>query len=245
MSTLGTDTRNLLPPTTERREEERRAQERSAEVVAGGSMAEAVAGIAGIVLAIVALAGVFPAFLGPIAAIVIGAGLVLEGAAVASRYAGVLAALGDTERTEVELGGGMSAELLGGLAGIVLGILALIHVATLPLLAVAAIVFGAALIIGCAATAGLNQMAVRRFWGTTTREAVSRHVVAEAVSAAGGAQVLVGLGAVVLGIIALVMVPEPTAAVLALVAFLCVGASLLMSGAALSGKFLSVLNRRW
>lgn len=222
-----------------------RQEMRSAETLAGGSMAEAVAGIAGVVLAIIALAHVFPAYLGPIAAIVIGAGLVLEGGAVAARYAGLLESVGDTTGTEVELGGGMSAELLGGVAGIVLGILALIGIVPLALEAVAAIVFGAALLLGCAATAGLNRMAVRRWWGLLPSEGISRHVASEAVSAANGAQLLVGLGAIVLGIIALVMIPEYNSLVLSLVAFLCVGASLLVSGAALSGKFLRLVSRRW
>jgi hypothetical protein len=222
-----------------------REMARSAEVVAGGSMAEAVAGAAAIVLSIVGLAPIWPTYLGPIAAIVIGAGLVLEGGAIAARYAALLQFAGDTAGTEVELGGGLSAEVLGGIAGIVLGILALIHIVPLALEGVAAIVFGATLLLGCAATAGLNRAMLRNFSGTMFGGGISRHVAAEAVSAAGGAQVLVGLGAVVLGIIALVLVPAGyNSEVLSLVAFLAVGASLLISGAALSGKFLRFVSWR-
>jgi hypothetical protein len=226
----------MLTPTTTEREERR-----SAEVELGGSMAEAIAGVAGVVLAILTLVGVFPSYLAAIAAIAIGAGLLFEGAAIAARYNTLLWETGETRRTEDELGGGMTAELFGGIAGVVLGILALLHLVPMVLLPVTAIVFGGALLIGCGATARLNRLVIERA-GTMFR-GMSRRLAGEAVSAAAGAQVLVGLGAVVLGILGLV--PDFPTLTLSAVAFLCVGASILLSGAALSGKFLNLLNRRW
>jgi hypothetical protein len=68
---------------------------------------------------------------------------------------------------------------------------------------------------------------------------VARRVAGEMVSAANGAQALIGLAAIVLGIIGLVGLYPLT---LSLVAFLCLGASVLLSGAAVSTKMLSALH---
>ncbi len=232
------DTRMPPPPTTVEREEMR-----SAELMAGGSLVEAVGGVAGVVLAILGLVltGFLPVYLAAIAVIAVGFAMACEGAAIAGRYSRLLRETGDTPAAEAELGGGMTAEFLGGIAGIVLGILALLQLVPMVLLPVAAIVFGAALLLGCGATARLNHLVVERFCGTTLH-VLSRPIATEAVRAASGAQVLVGLGAIVLGILGLV--PAFPTLTLALVAFLAAGASLLLSGAALSGKFLSLL-RRW
>jgi hypothetical protein len=69
---------------------------------------------------------------------------------------------------------------------------------------------------------------------------VSRRVASEMVSASTGAQFLVGLAALVLGIIALAGAYTPT---LALVAFLCLGIVVLLSGTAVAGKMAAMLYR--
>jgi hypothetical protein len=138
MATVESQTNRVSPSFTERGREE----EKSAEVVAGGSMGEAVAGIAAVVLAIVGLAGLYPVYLTAIASIVLGVALLLQGGAVAARFSQLLAEAAGTRLTNRELGGGMSAEFLAGAAGVVLGILALLRVFPEVLLPVAAIVFG-------------------------------------------------------------------------------------------------------
>jgi hypothetical protein len=217
-----------------------REEERSAEVITGGSMVEAIGGIATIVLAIVGLAGIFPVYLAGVAAIVLGAALLLQGAAVAARFSELLTETAGTRLTNRQLGGGMTAEFLGGAAGIVLGILALLYVFPGVLLAVATIVFGGVMLLGIGASSRLNALVIDRTWEGPERE-VSRRVAGEMVSASNAAQALVGLAAIVLGILALVGIPYSL--ILVLVGLLCLGASVTLSGAALSGKMLTVMHR--
>jgi uncharacterized membrane protein HdeD (DUF308 family) len=103
---------------------------RTSEWAAGGSIAEAVVGLAAVVLTIIGLAGVTPTYIVPIAAICVGAALAFEGSAM---------------RNEA----GMSAGFFGGLTGILLGILALVGVLPQVLTAVAVIVLACALMVGC------------------------------------------------------------------------------------------------
>jgi hypothetical protein len=82
-------------------------------------MAEAVAGLGAVVLAILGFNDLAPERLASVAVIAIGGGLLLRGAAVTARATRVMARSG-----REELAGGLSAELLAGLAGIALGVLA-------------------------------------------------------------------------------------------------------------------------
>jgi hypothetical protein len=215
-----------------------REEEKSAEVITGGSMVEAVCGVAAVVLAILGLAGLMPIHLVAVATIALGAALVFEGGAIAARYSKLLGeTVGSRQVTAAEFGGGMTAELLGGLAGIVLGILALLNVYPLELTAVAAIVFGGALLVGSGSTGRLNALVIEGWYDLHD---TARRVAREAVSAAAGAQVLAGLAGAILGILALVGTNTLT---LTLVALLCLGASGLLSGAAVSSKMLSMLRR--
>jgi hypothetical protein len=104
------------------------------------------------------------------------------------------------------LSGGSLAEAICGIGAVVLaivalaGILALIGIASLTLLSVAAIVFGAALLLGAGATASLNCLIIEHHYRA---HEVARRVAGTMVSGATGSQVLVGLAAIVLGIIGL------------------------------------------
>jgi hypothetical protein len=69
---------------------------------------------------------------------------------------------------------------------------------------------------------------------------MTRRVAREAVFAAASVQVLVGLAGGILGLLALLGIYPM---VLALVAMLSLGASVLLSGAAISGKVLGILRR--
>ncbi|HET6610584.1 MAG TPA: hypothetical protein VFG83_01270 [Kofleriaceae bacterium] len=112
--------------------------------VAGGMSAEVLGGGAGIVLGILALLGALPTVLLPIAAIALGGGLLLGGAARAE--------LAEMEHGETAVkaakgaGGGMG---LAGGAAVVLGILVLAKVGTpLMLVLVSMIVVGGAILLG-------------------------------------------------------------------------------------------------
>lgn len=197
--------------------------ETSAKWLAGGSAIEAIGGIAAIVLAIIGLTGLLPGDMAAIAAIVLGASLLLQGGAVMSglRHFGASAGLG----------GAMSAESMGGIAAIVLGVLALLGTSPAILLAAAAIALGAGLLLG----AGAMPFAGGTTTSTTgTLEEACSHAVMRATSSAfASGQAFIGIGAVVLGILAVVGIAPVT---LELVAFLGLGAGVLFAGSALGTR---------
>jgi len=200
-----------------------------ARTVATGSGAEAVAGGAALVLAILGLAGLLPIVLASIAVIATGAAFLFQGAAVAARHRLLTLEAGGGE-AEIEMG--VSAEIIGGLASIALGILALVGVETMALLAVSAIVFGGTLLFGSPAM----YRASRAEPGNQVVDEIARQTTA----GAAGAQALVGIGAITLGILALVGIVPQT---LVLVAVLCVGGAALLSGGALTTKMVGLLYR--
>ncbi len=200
----------------------------------GGSGLEAIGGIAAVVLGILGLLGVIPGMMASIGIIVIGVGFLSQGTAVATRYAELLKALdGGGAKQAAELAGGMTTEFIGGITGIVLGVLALLGIAPLPLMAAALIAFGAALLMSTAETSRLISMGTLE--GTRARQ-----IFRIAVPAAAGGQVLVGVGAMILGILALVMVPHLSLKLI-LVGVLAVGAALLFSGSAVAGRLMMLL----
>jgi len=223
-----------LSSTSVRRELEPE-REKSIKVVAGSSITEALCGAATVVLAIVGLASTTlpPGDVASVATIVFGVALMALGAAIAARYSRLLretAPYGWDARTE--LGSGMGAELVGGAAGIVLGILGLIGLGTPTLIPIAVIIFGGALLLGSGAAAEVSSLSA-----PTTHEQFA-HIARQASVAASGAQVLVGLGAIVLGILALVGI-TPVASTL--VALLVLGASVVLSGGAVSSRMVAML----
>jgi hypothetical protein len=193
-----------------------------------GSVGETVAGAAGLILAILALLGVLPATLAAVAAIALGAGLLIGGATLARRYAQLVPAVMFTRARE-EIAGALGLQALAGVAGIVLGILALLG-GSFTLLSVAAIVFGAALLAAGSGLARLTRSA--RWFRTDTMRSAD-----EGGYAAAGWEALVGLGAAVLGILALTG-HDP--AVLTYVALLCVGAAAAIGGSLLTARLFSV-----
>ena len=189
-------------------------QDVTVKAVGGGSMAEAAAGIGAVVLTIFGLSDVAPERFGAIAAIVIGGGLLVRGAAVASRARSIAAS--DTQRNQ--LASGLGVEVMAGIAGIALGILAFLSIERAVLIPAALIAFGAALIMGAAVT----QQVDTTIGGMSLRSA-------PALEADTGAEVFVGLGAVVLGILAIIGGSQNTT--LYLVGLLGVGAAMLLEAA--------------
>lgn len=242
MSTMGPDDRERFAlrdeagaPLTGARRSMEPERQKSAKVVAGGSVAEALCGVAAVVLAIIALAGNTPGFLASIATIVLGVALIAQGGAIAARYRQLLHETAPYELdTRTELGGGMGAEIFGGVAGVVLGILALIGLYPSVLLPIAVIVFGGSLLLGSGATVDLSSM------GLSVQHERFAHVARQATMAASGMQALVGISAVVLGILALVGL-DPV--VLTLVALLVVGGAVLLSGTAVSSRMATLIRR--
>jgi hypothetical protein len=120
-------------------------------------------------------------------------------------------------------------------ACIVLGILALLNIAPVTLLAVAAIVFGGTLLVGSTVPTRLNAISVQ-----SNAHETARMLAREAVYATAAAQALVGAGAVVLGILALLGFVPWT---LVLVATLAVGGAAFLTGSALLGRMMVLFRR--
>jgi len=190
--------------------------------------AEAIGGIATIVLAIVALGGTSAAFLLSIATIVFGAALLIEGTSIASDYAHLPAST-----TDVGFGfGGLGTVLLAGVAGIILGVLALVGINPPVLTASAVIVFGGAMMLSSSATASLQTLKAR-----TSGNAM----LSVLISGTSGAQALAGIAALVLGILAVTGVASQT---LPLVALLVLGAVLLTAGNGMNNAAVAAIRSR-
>jgi hypothetical protein len=126
---------------------------------------------------------------------------------------------------------GITAEFLAGMAGIVLGILALLRIVPMTLLSVAVITYGATLMLTSGESVLLNSF--------VAKDNAIMHQLMRCMSlAAAGAQVLAGLAALVLGILALVGIASMT---MVLVALLATGTSILLRSSALGGFLLDFL----
>lgn len=212
-------------------------QEKVERVVAGASTAEALAGAAGVVLPILGLVGVLPFWMAGIAVIVVGGGLLLEGASLVTEYSALLSSQSGERPAML---GSLSVQALGGGAGLVLGIISLSSAAPLPLLGAAIIALGGAMLLGAGATA--RSWAVEYMSRGTT--GAGNKVVEEVARASAGAEAFTGLGAVVLGIIALAGVGTPAITlILVLAGALALGSAELLGGTSLGARMVSLLTR--
>ncbi len=198
------------------------------ELSQGGSVVEAVGGVAAVVLAILGFAHVSPRFLEAIGVIVLGIAVLSLGTSLTVEYARQLVRPADTALRVGDFGAGWSIAPFAGVAAIVLGVLGVIGIAEAPLDAVAVIVLGAALVMTVGA---VGQLGMLRTSLPGADEAVRRAAMGLAsVSAAG--QLLAGVAAIVLGVLALAGV-APSA--LTLAAVLELGVLLALSGSAFGG----------
>ncbi len=223
-----------MPEATTITEEHLQEERRTIETLLGGTVGGGIIAVAGVVLAIIGLAGMYPQWLLGAATIAVGTSFLIEGAAIASRLAELVheSTSGRVEMTE--LGSGVTGETLAGIVGIVLGILGILTVYPTILLPIAAIVFGAGLILGAGANVRINEaVVVHREEGTA-----ARYAIRQAVLATTGLQVFVGLAAITLGIIALASSYPIT---LSLVAMLAISGAFVLSNSAIAGRLMSVL----
>lgn len=209
---------------------------RSAKFVLGGSLSEGIAGCAVVVLTLLGLSGIMPALMLPVATIVMGAALLLEGGEVSARFSKLIAETGHDRLDAAELGKGMTSELVGGIAGLLLGILSLLTQYPMYLVPVAVIVYGGTLMFGSGMTVRLNALELE----CEEENTKFKRIAYEAMNAAAGVEFLLGLSAVVLGIIALTGL---FTTVLSLVALLLVGVTGFLTGAAVSSRVLSIFQR--
>jgi hypothetical protein len=193
------------------------------------SLPELVAGLAVVVLTILGLAGVSPAFLVEIATIVFGVGLLLYGSATLSEVGRVFVNSGNSAGA-AGVASGWSIILLAGVAGIVLGILALLGVSSIQLVAIAVIAFGAALLISSNANMRLRILA----GASSNADSPIEKLVRDTAADTAGLQTMTGLSAIVLGILALSGFAPIT---LVLIALLGLGCFATMSSAFIAGAF--------
>jgi hypothetical protein len=222
--------------TTIQSEEEMLRHRHTIEALFGGSLVGGlVAGGAGI-LAIVGLAGLFPQALLAVATIGVGAAFLFEGAAIVARLSDLLHEVTEGRMQAVEMGAGTTAETLAGLVGVTLGILALLGVIPVILVPSAVIVYGAAMMIGAGANIRINELSAMH----RQEHPMARNITHEAVRATTGLQVLAGIAAITLGILALATVDR---LILSLVAMLGISVVFLLTDTAVASRMLSVLHR--
>lgn len=198
------------------------------DLIAGAS-AEALSGGAAGVLAIIGLAHVYPTALLAISGIAIGAGLMLEGASIAAEHKKLILAIAQDKWEHINVDMGMSVELLGGLSAIVLGILSVLGLDPTILMPAAAIIVGTSVLLSSGTMARMNALRL----AANDIEGPLLHAAREIVNASAMTQVLVGMGAIVLGILAIIGIASTT---LTLIAFLALGSSLAISGSAIGGR---------
>lgn len=201
--------------------------------VVGGTTIEAIGGAVAVVLSIIGLARIFPGFMAAVSAIALGVALLFEGGFIASEYTRILERSGKGTLETAELGGGLGTQTLAGGAVIVLGILALLGIATWSLLAISSLILGAGVLLGSGVTSRLNAVKIE----ASEESARTQRIAHEIVSASAAGEVLIGLSAIVLGILALIGISPD---VLVLVAMLAVGASILLTGSAVTGRMLTI-----
>lgn len=228
---------------------EQRMERRMLEVESGGAAAEAVGGLAVIVISILGLVGLAPEPLAAIAGIIFGVAILAQGSTIAAEYYSLYSRLSGGALGTVELGGGMTVEVMAGGAAIVLGILALLGMAPEILLPALVITAGGSLILAAGAVQRLNNLKLT----AAEPQGTAQRVMHVATSGAAAGQLLAGIAAIVLGIIALASMPTMGTAVaasatatwltLTLVGLLVLGTSVAMSGGSLAGRLFEMFNR--
>lgn len=205
--------------------------EQSAKVVGSAFSIGWLAGGAGIVLEIIALSGLWSTTLTPIVLLVLGGGMLIKGASVASKRRPLESVTGSNHRA---LTSELAAEITAGISGIVLGILALLGLVPMILMASAVIVFGVALMLTGGETFRVNQL---QWPWPAIGGTVEGSTRATAQSSAGGEE-MVGLAAVVLGVLALVGLSP---LLLTSVALLAISGIMLLSGLLTHAHMMTVL----
>jgi hypothetical protein len=220
----------------------REATTRENAVVYGG-LVDAIGGVATIVLAVCGLAGVNPPLMVAVATIVFGVALLIQGGTMLSEYAQIIFPPGSRTSSIDQFGGGsLSAVFLVGAAGIVLGVLALLGINSGVLPPVAAIAFGTALVLSSNAVWHLYVLKHASARVEGSQLAGSELLASEMASGSAGIQALAGLGAIVLGVLAVAGTQNDL--VLNLVALLALGSTLVLTGSTLSTTVLSFM-RPW
>lgn len=193
-----------------------------------GTAIEGIVGLGAAVLAILGLAGVYTFALLPVATVVLGVAMIVEARVVIRRFSSVMLELGETRGFRTTAGG-MSIEALAGIAGVTLGLLAMMGMNPGMLCAIAVIIYGAAVLFTLGTIAMINSIIA----SGSSKNAIVRGMAAAVYNTSSDVRVLVGMGTLTLGILAVVGIYPQT---LALTGILSVGGSLFLETFALGEK---------
>ena len=218
---------------------ESRSQSRYAETAAYGGLLDALGGIATIVLAIIGLTSFDPVGMAGIATIVFGAALLIEGGTILSEYAHIMSPSETMLEPNSLRSEGLSAMLLVGSGGIVLGVLALLGIASPELTAIAVIAYGSALILSSSSLSHLYMLESQTLQSGT--RSINELLAGQVASGSAGVQLLAGLAALVLGILA---IAGYNPLLLTLSALLVLGVTVLLTGGTLTGLLMSFMRPR-
>lgn len=188
-----------------------------------GNIAVVLSGAAGVALAIIGLAGIYPVILMGAAAIAIGASFTIAGIAIAAEKRKILAeSTGGTLTSPGMFTFGIGMELIAGITSIVLGILALLGIHPTILLGADVIVLGLALLQMSSTDARINAIHA----GKNDKHRVAYDIAKATIDM----QILAGLALIALGVLSLVNVAP---IILLLVSFLSAGVVLALKGTTL------------
>ncbi|HLR77085.1 MAG TPA: hypothetical protein VK106_05455, partial [Balneolaceae bacterium] len=168
-----------------------------------------------------------------IAVIAAGAGMLFQGSAISGEYSSLMSRFDTGSLGEMNLQGTM-VEAFTGCAGIALGILSLLGLIPGLLTAIAAITLGVGLLISYRSVMRLNRLKIRHSGADKNAQRIAHG----AVNGASAVHMLVGLGAIALGILAILGLSPGT---LTMIALLGIGGATLLSGLAVGGKGLSTI----
>lgn len=206
-------------------------------IMAAGSTIEMIAGAAAIVLTALALAQFIPHFLLKIAIIVVGAGLFLRGMAVAAEFSRLVRQSGGKVTTGASPSGGASTELVAGAVGIVLGVLALLGVVPQVLAPVALVILAIGLMMNGVTDARISKLRL----AVTGVVGPSREASITAAWADSSTQMLTGVGALVLGALALLGF-NPW--ILTIIGILALGTVEMLAGGGLTSRVFGIFRSK-
>ncbi len=204
-------------------------EHRSVRVVRNDSWAEGIVGGCVVVLTIIGLLNIRPDLMLAVAVIAMGTAFLLEGEGISKRVSRLLAKLSKGSLQDEQPRVGVTAEFIAGVSGIALGFLAFLGLYPLVMVPAAVILYGSALVFGSGLTARLNDLENESFG----EPSCFKRVVCEAMSAASGVELALGLSAGILGIVALTGMEAVRTS---LAALLIVGAGSFLNGAAIVAR---------
>jgi hypothetical protein len=211
-----------------------------------GGVADAIGGVATLVLTICGLAGINPPLMAVIATIVFGAALLIHSASLRARYAQAMSdpskeGMPSNEGLAGDGGGAFTGIFLAGAAGAVLGVLALLGVDSGVLAPAAVIAFGAALLLAAASARRMH--ALSRMAAKAGGRSASEAMAGEMACGSANLQALGGLTAIVLGMLA-VLGNNSNDLLFDLIALLTLAVTIILTGSTFNAAMLGTA-RSW